>query len=606
MRKVHVLPPEIISKIAAGEVIERPASVIKELFENSLDAGSSSIELHLKEAGKSLIHIKDTGSGISREDIETIFQRHATSKIATIDDLFTVHSLGFRGEALYSISAISDVILRSRTAEQDTGWEIHLRGGKRLDLRPVAMPVGTEVEVQELFFNTPARRKFLKSNTTEMSQILGVVIPYLLHHPQCRFLVRHQDKTIFDLAPNTNFLTRAAEVLNLNVDHLTELKHDQPEQNLKVHLILGDINIARSRRDMQFIFVNGRPVQNKTIFYHMNEVYRLILPPKCFPFFALFVRYPAEDIDVNIHPTKREIKIREEQYLAMFIRQLTEQVLMTGNAKKVATSPGSPAAPESDGTDFTQPAQDFIRRALNETARPASSFDQLIPPEFFDEKLPHKQPLTEQYAFPEMGHLLPARDNAPAGTREALRGKLEHGRYIGVFINKFLLFESGRSLLVVDQHAAQERITFEQFILQMEKGRVEVQHLLSPYLIKLSPQDLNSWEETQDVLESCGFSSSQFDGETIAVHTYPALLKDPARAVREILAGETVGRTDHATIARRACRASIMAGDALNDEQADFQRVQLLKCADPFTCPHGRPTVIEMTEGFLDKEFLRT
>ena len=189
MKKVHILPPEIISKIAAGEVIERPASVVKELIENALDAGTKTIELHLLQAGKTLIRIKDTGVGIDHDDIETIFHRHSTSKIEKADDLFNIHSLGFRGEALYSISSIADVTLRSKTKDQDTGWEIHIRGGERLILRPVSMQTGTEVEIKELFFNTPARRKFLKSNLTEMNHILNIVIPYTLLYPQRRFLL---------------------------------------------------------------------------------------------------------------------------------------------------------------------------------------------------------------------------------------------------------------------------------------------------------------------------------------------------------------------------------------------------------------------------------
>ena len=284
MNSVHILPPEIISKIAAGEVIDRPASVIKELMENAIDAGTTSIELALQQAGKTLIRLKDTGTGITGADIEKIFQRHATSKISKIDDLFEIQSLGFRGEALYSIAAVADVILRSRSKAEDSGWEIHLRGGKRLSLKPASIPAGTEAEVKELFFNTPARRKFLKSNTSEIHPILNIAVPYALLHPAIRFLIRHQDKGLLDLAPAADHRERAADVLNLETDHILQARHDQPERGLSIRLLLGDINIVRSRRDMQFIFVNNRPVQSKNISYHMNDVYRLILPRARFLF----------------------------------------------------------------------------------------------------------------------------------------------------------------------------------------------------------------------------------------------------------------------------------------------------------------------------------
>src|SRR3989344_8609166 len=347
MSKVHLLPEDVISKIAAGEVIERPAAAVKELLENSLDAQADTIEIHLSEAGKTLIHIKDTGSGIDKADLEKIFLRHATSKIASADDLDNIQSLGFRGEALYSIASIADVTLRSKTRSldklgmpknqaQDSGWEIHLRCGKKIDFRPVTMTQGTEIEVRELFFNTPARRKFLKAKTTELNQILSTVIPYTLLYPACRFQVTHQGKSLLDLPPADSQLSRIARTLNLDTAHLVETKYSDAENSISVQAILGDINIKRAQRDMQFIFINNRPVQNKSISFHMNQIYQLIFPPRVYPCFAVFIRIPAEQVDVNIHPTKREVKIRNEHQVSTILRQICEQALMTaGQAKQV-------------------------------------------------------------------------------------------------------------------------------------------------------------------------------------------------------------------------------------------------------------------------------
>jgi len=594
MNRVRILPPEIISKIAAGEVIERPASVVKELLENSLDAGTDSIELHLQQAGKTMIRLKDSGSGITQDDLSQVFLRHSTSKITSIDDLFRIRSLGFRGEALYSIAAIADIILRSRTDDQDSGWEIHMRGGDKLGLKPVPLAQGTEIEVKELFFNTPARRKFLRSNITEMNQILNVFVPYTLFYPQVRFLLTHQDKTQIDLLPEEDHAARISASLNLNSKHLLSAKEEFPDDNLSVHMILGDINVVRSRRDLQFVFVNGRPVQSKAISFHMNNVYRLILPQGNYPFFVLFIDIPVENIDANIHPTKREIKINDEQNICSLLRRMAEHLLMSKGGPKVITGD----APASSASSLDQ--------ALSRNHQNDLPFERAAFPEQWTSSATGEviKP-TEQYAFPQGENMLFSQSLTGAN-RTSLKEKLQGARYIGQFMNKYLLFESEKTLLLIDQHAAQERIVFEQLILQMEKGQVEIQHLLSPYLIKLSPQDLLAWEASKEKLEQSGFSTTLFDEEAVAIHTYPVLLKDPQRAVRDILSGGDAARCDHATIARRACRSSVMAGDPMRKEQAAFQRENLITCRDPFTCPHGRPTVIEMTLDHLDKQFLRT
>ncbi len=617
MNKVHILPSDIISKIAAGEVIERPASVVKELLENSLDAGADSIELHLKDAGKTAITIKDNGSGIGQDDLEKIFLRHATSKIQSAEDLFDIHSLGFRGEALYSVAAIADVTLQSKTIEQDTGWEIHLRGSKQLSLKPGPAPdKGTTIEVKELFFNTPARKKFLKTNTTELNQILNIFIPYSLLHPKIRFLLTHQGKTLLDLAPTEDPVTRIAATLNLNKDNILATQQELSDKNITVDMFLGDINITRSRRDMQFVFINGRPVDNKNISFHMNNVYRLIMPQGTYPFFVVTINMPAEDLDVNIHPAKREVKMKNEQIITSILRHLCENTLMQASAAKQAVDPSSDTSTENSAN---KPYS--IDRALTGTTTKDMPFDTTVPPSIFEpsntqysatdkgnsKSAPNRGTApSDQYAFPQAEYYSMAGETLFQQKQDSLQSKLTNARFVGTFIHKFLFFESTPSLLVIDQHAAAERVTYEKLIQQMNKGSVEVQNLLSPILIKLSAQELVSWEECQENLNQLGLDTTQWNDETIAVHSQPLLLKNVEKAVRALLAGDTIARTDHDTLARRACRSSIMAGDALKPEQAEAIREQLLQCLDPFTCPHGRPTVIEMSESFLDKQFLRT
>jgi len=601
MPNVHILPPDIVSKIAAGEVIDRPASVVKELLENSLDAGASAIELHLVNAGKTSICIKDDGHGIDHEDLDKIFLRHATSKIEHADDLFNIHSLGFRGEALYSVAAIADVVLQSQTKAQDSGWEIHVRAGEQIHCKPCTFGhPGTEIEIKELFFNTPARKKFLKTNTTEIHQILNTFIPYTLLYPQIRFLLNHQGKDLLDLHQTDNPLERIADTLNIDMNNLIESSTEDLEQKCTIKMILGDINIKRTRRDMQFVFVNGRPVQNKSISYHMNQIYRLIMPDDFFPLFVLMIELPPEDIDVNIHPAKREIKMKDEQAICSKLRSLCERTLMeTGTMKQV----GAVGAANNQ----------LVNQSLSSSNTLERKYSTLDSSDIFESpSVPSSGRIDDDYAYPisssyqnKQEFFIPEGDMFQQNL-ETLQSKLELARYIGPFMKKFLLFESGKSLLIIDQHAAAERITYEHLIRQMGKGELEVQNLLAPVTLKLSPGELLLLEEFKDELKKSGFDCSLWDDETLAIHSHPQLIPDVEKAVRHILTGESVNRASFETIASRACRSSIMAGDKINASQAEYQREQLLQCLDPFTCPHGRPTVIEMKETFLDKQFLRT
>jgi DNA mismatch repair protein MutL len=573
MSKVHILPPEIVSKIAAGEVIERPASVLKELLENSLDAQTESIEVNLKGAGKTLIQIKDTGTGMDKEDLDIIFSRHATSKISSTDDLYHIASLGFRGEALYSIAAVSDIILRSKTAKQDNGWEIHLRGNEKLSSRPVTMQTGTEVEVKELFFNMPARKKFLKSNTSELNRILDTFIPYTLLYPSLSFSLTHEGRKILDLASSKNFIQRISGALHLEKNSIIEDKRDFAPDNLSVHLVLGDINIQRTRKDMQFIFINSRPVQNRTISFHLNEIYRLLFSPGVYPFFCVYIDMPATELDVNVHPTKREVKIKDELKLISMLRQFCEHLLMTQSKAKQAKEEIFP----------TKESYASEPPSLTKTATPCEQF---------------RLSLSENI-------LLFKTEDIFAQKKKDLKEKLKQSRYLGNLLKKYLLFETQDSLLVIDQHAAQERITFERLKFQLERGKVEIQQLLTPILIKLSPQELLLWEETQDNLQEIGFQTSLFDKTTLAIHSHPQLITEAEVSVRNLLTGESIAKCDLETLARRACRSSVMAGFNMNEEQAEYQRNALLQCKDPFTCPHGRPTVVEILEDTLQKQFLR-
>ena len=569
--QISVLSPDVIAKIAAGEVVDRPASVVKELLENSIDAGATIIEIHVKDAGKELIHIKDNGSGISKPDLENLFTRHATSKIQNINDLETIHSMGFRGEALYSIAAVSDITLRTQTAGSKDAWSIHVQGGKRLDLAPTATSgPGTNIKITELFFNTPARRKFLKSNASEINQIIGVVIPYTLIYPEKQFLLSHAGRDLIALTPASGRLDRAAAALNLEQKDLLEVAQNYPEENLSIKMVLGNINVQRPRRDTQFIFINDRPVMSKYLGFTLNDIYRALLPPGVYPAFVLDIQIDPADVDVNIHPAKREVRIKNEAKICSIVRHLSEDALMRfGNAKAAQLPAG------------------FVPTGNYERAY-------TLPPR----NDPQSAGLFPSSTIEELSDLFNGTDNS-------LQTKFSQAKFIGSFINKYLLFEQGASLLMVDQHAAQERIMFEKFQKQIEQGAVETQPLLVPVLVRMNAQERVAWDDIKDKMQEVGIEATLFDEETLAVHAQPILLKNIVLVMRALLSGADIARCDRVTIARRACKASIVTGDRLSPQQADYQRQQLLECQSPFTCPHGRPTVVELTEPFLDRQFLR-
>ncbi|MFA6217581.1 MAG: DNA mismatch repair endonuclease MutL [Candidatus Omnitrophota bacterium] len=580
MAKILLLPPDIISKIAAGEVIERPASVVKELMENSLDAGATSIELTLKDAGRTLIRLKDNGSGIGPDDIEHVFLRHATSKINSINDLYRINTLGFRGEALYSIAAISDVTVRSKATGEANGWEIHVRGNERISLKPINLQQGTDIEIRELFFNTPARRKFLRSDTTELKQILNVFLPYTLLYPQNRFLLTHNEKVLFELHPEKSAVARVSLALHLPEKYLIEAQRDFPNERTSLRLILGDINIPRINKESQYIFINDRPVQSKFISFHLNQIYRILFTSHVHPFFAVYIHLPAENLDVNVHPAKREVKVKDEHALISLLRGFCERTLMTAGNPKGVNSLEKLNKQGSGALLSTNPGP-LLQTCLNNN-------------------------LPQQYILSQQNNELVFAEKTLSALPEAhLLEKLSVARFIGTFLKTYCLFEAAKTLIIIDQHAAFERITYERLLQQIDSGALEIQNLLTPLLITLTPQEMLTWEELKTTIEKLGFSVTRWDRENIAIHSHPQLINYPETAFRTILSGEKTEHYDVDIVARRACRQSVMAGHEMNKEEAAYLQKQLLACKDPFICPHGRPTTIEIPQEILVKQFLR-
>ncbi|MFA5646155.1 MAG: DNA mismatch repair endonuclease MutL [Candidatus Ratteibacteria bacterium] len=583
MAKVHLLPPDVVRRIAAGEVVERPASILKEVIENSIDAGADSLVIDLEGAGRRSIRVQDNGSGVDREDMEQLFYRHSTSKISSFEDLESLSTLGFRGEALYSIAAVSEVFFRSRVSESSEGWELHIRGGERLGLKPCAMAKGTVIEVKQVFFNTPARKKFLKSDASEMRACLDVFLSQAIASFGIAFSFS-AGRTVYTLPSGEGFRERVAHLLNLPLEHLFEAEAEIPEHRAFVRIVAGDQNLQRPRRENQFIVVSGRPVINKAISFAVNRAYESLLPAQRYGCFAVFLDIPPEEIDANIHPSKQEVKIAGEREIASFVASFLLATLSSrGAAKQYRLDPK-------------------IARELSESTEKKRPFERkksAIPMKSRESVTPYVSPTAQsKVLFP---HISPVRDRF-----SSLREALASSSFLGSFRAKYLLFEATAALFIMDQHAAHERITFETLKRQMKEGTVPVQQLLMPLVFSLSPQERVAWEERKQAIEAVGFSASLWEQDSIAVHSHPQSLLFPEYAVRALLAEEPISYTDKEALARRACRQSLMAGTVLLREEAEALKTSLLDCEEPFTCPHGRPTVIELDEQSIARQFLRS
>ncbi|MCM8764741.1 MAG: DNA mismatch repair endonuclease MutL [Candidatus Omnitrophica bacterium] len=565
MGKIQTLPEELISRIAAGEVIERPASVLKELIENSIDASAKKIVVNLNKSGKNLIAVKDDGIGIEKEDIPLLFQRHSTSKIKKFEDLFRISSMGFRGEALYSIGSVSEVFLRTKIENEQTGWEIHVKNGKKTEPKPVSMQKGTEVQVHNLFSNVPARRKFLKSDTTEFRKILDFFIPYAIVHPSIHFVLIHNKKTVFDLSGEQSIKPRMSKIFNINQEHLLEIFWRSIDNSVSIEAVIGDINLQRSRKDMQFIFINNRPVQHNGLSFTINSVYRNLLPPEMYPAFAFFFNLKKDDVDINVHPSKREVKIRNE----VDILNLTRKVLEENLIKK--------ARP----------------RVLSSRMESKSELMQVS----------EKRAETYQKETMQEPALIQAQIELPE-TKD-FKSKFLQSRFIATVLKTYLIFESTDCIFMVDQHAAHERIIFEKLLDQARKGKIETEQLLIPSSIPLSTHEMIAWESGGKIkLEEIGFITTQWDTRIIAVHSCPKGINNPELAVRNIL-GEGKINLDIETLLKKACRGSTMAGENLSLEEAESLKVALISCEQPLVCPHGRPTIVEIGKKFIEKQFFR-
>ncbi|MFP5263426.1 MAG: DNA mismatch repair endonuclease MutL [Blastocatellia bacterium] len=666
MSKIKVLPDALANQIAAGEVVERPASVVKELLENSLDAGARKINVEVEAGGKRLIRIVDDGEGMTRDDAILAFERHATSKLRTADDLESITTLGFRGEALPSIASVSRLFLRTKTARDVEGTEVEFNGGRLIVVRDIAWPGGAEIEVKDLFFNIPARRKFLKSDATESFHITNLVQHYALANHELSFLLINNGRDAIRVAPARSLKERAYQVLGASLlQKLVEVNAES--EGLRVIGYVSNPQEQRSSRDAQYLFVNRRFVRDQLIGRALSEAYRSMMPSGTYPAAVLFIEVPPADVDVNVHPAKTEVRFLRESVIMGFVRDAVAEAIKAtqpitrvpgvkgeeGRREPAGTEPRPgmgvaeprgdqpfnpapsryaapeprrpmPEAPAAPPSDFKSPRTMFesTRAAADEAVSPPHGN---TPPEPGASRTP--EPAGRPTRAREVDTRSPSTDTLQFDARaeemtvesEALEERelpgLGHGiKPLGQIRDSYIVATDEEGLLLVDQHVAHERVLFEQFRDVRLARSAEVQPLLIPETLDLNPAEVESFSAVQGELEVMGIETMQLSGRTIAIKTAPSGLssRDVLALVREVIAvvererrSFTLDHIRDEIAASLACKAAIKINMPLTNEKMQWLIDELMKTKNPMTCPHGRPIIMRMGLRDIERGFKR-
>ncbi len=624
--KITVLPDDVANHIAAGEVIERPASVVKELVENAIDAEAIRIDIEIGVGGKAYIRVKDNGHGMSREDACLAFERHATSKISCTADISAISTLGFRGEALPSIASVSKLKMLTQTANSIVGTRIEIHGGEFLSVMDSGGATGTYIEVNELFYKTPARLKFLKSPATELSYINSVITNQALANPHIGFTVKNNAKEQLHLPHKSDLRQRIAGLFGRDIiRELVELH--ESAGSLELRGFIGLPSCHRANRNLQKMFVNQRPVKDKVINHAIQQAYETLIPKRRYPVAFLFLALPTQLVDVNVHPTKMEIRFINSQAIHQLVVNGIRKTLSTALHTGAPASFSPPVEPESrtqERQNPTSPVQtDFD--AISATDRESSGkFPAQRPQQFlsqdseltassFPEAFSKFRPLqTTRQGVPELSSLSSER-NLITPIRPGT-GAFSRMKPIGQFQETYILAQAGEDIVIIDQHAAHERIFYEKLKRQLQSTAIDIQQLLFPVSIDLSHREQAVLEEHLDTLRQYGLELEPFGGTTYVLKAVPALLSkaDGKKLMYDIIdqlseTGKTLNieqKFDEVLILM-SCHAAIRAHHRLQEAQiiALFRQMDALEL--PYACPHGRPTVIKISLHDLEKKFGR-
>ncbi len=634
MPTIHQLSPSVINKIAAGEVIERPASVVKELLENSVDAHASRIEVSVNKGGAELIRVSDDGHGITSDQLTLAVASHATSKIQDADDLFQVGTLGFRGEALASIAEISRFSIQSRTPDDSGGMRLEVLAGKTEEVAPCGCPVGTTIEVSDLFMNTPVRRKFLRTTQTEMGHIGEAFIRIALAHPQIHFSLRHNNRLLHDLPPTTNWLDRIATLFSKELaENLIQV--ESTDNDVRLAGYVAHPSQSRGNQRMQYLFLNGRHIRDRSLQHALGEAYRGLLLTGRFPITFLSLEMPPEGVDVNVHPTKLEVRFRDGSKLySQLLGTLRTKFLSTN----LETRLHAPESIESD-TSHDLAAAATIKQEMVAWAqgRPDVTVDSPPSPHAgsFSSSPQSRQPLilnkldeswrtsvggspsSESHGLESPG--LRADQAEPVRSRlaEADQSQLAPADKAGALQihNRYLVSETDDGMVVIDQHALHERILYEQLRNTIATKSLEMQKLLVPEPVDLGSAEVATILDHRELLLKLGIDIEPFGGDTVLIVGYPAMLANlqPTEMLHALVdqlmtegkSPETRDLIDE-LLHMMSCKAAIKAGDRLNPEEISALLEQRHLVQDTHHCPHGRPTALVLTREELDKQFKRT
>ena len=641
MGRIRILSDNVANKIAAGEVVERPSSVIKELLENSLDAGATEIRIDTENAGRRLMRIQDNGCGMLRDDAMLAFERHATSKLSDVKDLLAIATLGFRGEALPSIASVSRLLLETRSLEEQTGAAVEFAGGKLLRCDEIARPSGTTITVRDLFFNVPARKKFLRSDQTELAHIGSLVTHYSLGHANKRFELYHEGRELLNVTPVETIRERAFQVFGSDAMHdLVDIgikTFAQPESGeFILEGLLSGPHVQRQNRNSIYLFVNGRLVKDKVLLHAITAAYYSLMPAGCFPFALLFLNCDPAEVDVNVHPAKTEVRFRQGPAVHDFVRDALREVLM--ESRPVSSMPVMPVSPQiqretqretqrqhaaalpfSEFTAFVTEEPAPLESAVPETASESEVPNYLpeitiVPPR----PIPPPPPAAPAASTPTLRRV-PDTHGAlaslgPEWDRADTLSALPDLRPLGQIHDSFIVAAGRDGLWIIDQHVAHERILFEQVLRQRAAGTVEIQQLLMPLVLQLSPAQQFEYARIADELNAYGFDTEPFGQRTIAIKAAPAGVGpgDIEKIVYEILEiAENELRTASLDEIRRnvcatiACRAAIKVNMRLEPVKIEWLLRALSACDYPMTCPHGRPIALRYSTRDILKSFHR-
>ena len=648
MKRINILDEHTSNKIAAGEVVERPASVVKELVENSIDAGAKNITIEIEEGGIDLIRVIDDGVGIYADDISKAFLPHATSKIVSVDDIYNINTLGFRGEALPSIASVSQVNFRSKTADANFGKEISISAGEVLSINDIGMNTGSIMEVRNLFFNVPARKKFLKTTSREGSLVNDIVTRIALSYPDISFKLFNNNKKVLLTYGDNNLASTIRTIYGKTIyEDIIEFSNHE-DSYIRIYGYVGRESIARGSRNNQSIYVNNRYIKNKTIVAAVENAFKSFSTVNKFPFFVLFIDIPADNIDVNIHPTKAEIKFKDERMIFKAVFDTVHNALKNDVFNSFAIEQKqlnidvniqSPLLIEEESIngekreqiDLLETKSSLLKEpsindiyssvTMNDIKREENIYNKLkaateskntikndvgIEPTINHKQTSYSQSYTEN-SYEEQYE-----------TKEKVDEKVSVAKFadlrvIGQFNKTYILAEYLDCLYIIDQHAAHEKILFEKYRNEIEEKNTIIQPLLIPMVLELTIDDYECYIENKNLFKESGFIIDEFGDNTISLKEVPyflgkldskKLFLDMIDNLKNMGSGKTV-EVKINKIASMACRAAVKANDYLTEIEMKELIEKLRYIEDPFHCPHGRPIIIKMTNYELDKKFKR-